>query len=484
MMIMQDVVIRLLLLVATACSVASAEHWAVIVAGSRGYWNYRHQADACHAYHVVRRHGIPAENVILMMYDDVASAPENPFPGKIFNRPDQGSNGDAVDVYAGCHVDYRGDDVTPDMFLSVLLGDDNATKGRKVLNATAEDRVFINFVDHGADGVLLFPDDGMLRAKQLLKTLQQMHFQKRYKELVFYVEACESGSMFHDDDMRKINVFVTTAASASESSYGTFCPPMDVVNGTALGTCLGDLYSVNWMEDSDLTDLSGETLQQQYRTVKEQTNLSHVLQFGSKQVRREIVGNFQSNYDQAPEDASSSDDEETTMSNSPESPLDSHSIGAISSRDVDLVLTFYRYLRSASGPKRQKLAQELIQVIEQREQSDRIFERIRSTYQKTVGVELIRLPIATTQLPSDCQDRVLRAFEQHCGLKGDANIGSGFSSYSLKYLSILNDLCGALDDDSAIEDILRLSCEPLVGDNLKSSPSDEALTTSDLIAVE
>ena len=28
-------------------------------------------------------------------------------------------------------------------------------------------------------------------------------------------------------------------------------PPDDVVNGKDMGTCLGDLYSVNWMEDVD-----------------------------------------------------------------------------------------------------------------------------------------------------------------------------------------------------------------------------------------
>ena len=26
--------------------------WVLLVAGSRGYYNYRHQADICHAYHV------------------------------------------------------------------------------------------------------------------------------------------------------------------------------------------------------------------------------------------------------------------------------------------------------------------------------------------------------------------------------------------------------------------------------------------------
>ena len=30
--------------------------WVLLVAGSRGYYNYRHQADICHAYHVRHFH--------------------------------------------------------------------------------------------------------------------------------------------------------------------------------------------------------------------------------------------------------------------------------------------------------------------------------------------------------------------------------------------------------------------------------------------
>lgn len=47
--------------------------WALLVAGSNGYYNYRHQADVCHSYHVLRNHGIPAANIITMMYDDIAN---------------------------------------------------------------------------------------------------------------------------------------------------------------------------------------------------------------------------------------------------------------------------------------------------------------------------------------------------------------------------------------------------------------------------
>ena len=75
------------------------DHWAVIVSGSTGYENYRHQADACHAYQIMRRNGIPANQIIHMAADDIAHHPRNPFPGQLFNKP---TNGPGWDVYAGC----------------------------------------------------------------------------------------------------------------------------------------------------------------------------------------------------------------------------------------------------------------------------------------------------------------------------------------------------------------------------------------------
>ena len=53
-----------------------------------GYGNYRHQADACHAYQIAKKKGIPEKQIILFMYDDIAHSTENPIPGKVFNQPD------------------------------------------------------------------------------------------------------------------------------------------------------------------------------------------------------------------------------------------------------------------------------------------------------------------------------------------------------------------------------------------------------------
>jgi len=51
-----------------------------------------------------------------------------------------------------------------------------------------------------------------------------------------------------------------TAANPSESSWGTYCPPDDVVMGVEINSCLGDLFSVNWMEDTDNETTSKVTL--------------------------------------------------------------------------------------------------------------------------------------------------------------------------------------------------------------------------------
>ena len=59
------------------------------------------------------------------------------------------------------------------------------------------DRVFVNFVDHGAPGLIAFPRDE-LHATALMDAVKNMHSQQKFKELVFYIEACESGSMFQD----------------------------------------------------------------------------------------------------------------------------------------------------------------------------------------------------------------------------------------------------------------------------------------------
>ncbi|XP_006632647.2 legumain [Lepisosteus oculatus] len=259
------------------------KNWVVIVAGSNGWYNYRHQADACHAYQIVHKNGIPDEQIILMMYDDLAQNEENPTPGIVINRP----NG--TDVYKGVVKDYIGEDVTPANFLAVLKGDAQALRGvgsGKVLKSGPNDHVFVYFTDHGAPGLLAFPNDD-LHVKDLKDAINYMHKNKKYKKMVFYIEACESGSMMNHLPA-DIDVYATTAANPHESSYACYYDEKR-------DTYLGDWYSVNWMEDSDVEDLKKETLLKQFKIVKSHTNTSHVMQYGNKTLAQMKVIQFQGN---------------------------------------------------------------------------------------------------------------------------------------------------------------------------------------------
>lgn len=288
-----------------------------------------------------------------------------------------------------------------------------------------------------------------------------------------YATACESGSMFSAKFLKKINVFATTAANGMEASWGTYCPPSDQVNGKELGTCLGDLYSVNWMEDSDLTDLSGESLTDQFKRVRKATNRSHVHQFGSKTVPKEIVGNFQSNYDQGDSDEPLQHHKGENLGTLPASTLTSTSkaSSAVDAHDIELVLAFYKYLRASPGPDRRALADTLVKQIHTRESDDVLFEKIRALYSQQIKQLLLQ-----NREPEDfeCQDQVLRIFEKQCAQppshrhSGDPNIGRGFTGYSLKYAGVLTDLCESPMPVDQIEAILKDACAPVDEDQHQS----------------
>merc|ERR1711936_905323 len=152
--------------------------WVLLVAGSNGWFNYRHQADICHAYQIVHAHGVPDDRIIVMMYDDIAFNKENPTPGKIINQP----NG--TDVYHGVVKDYVCASVRPDIFLQVLQGEkvDGIFGSGKTLQSGPNDNVFVYFTDHGAKGLVAF-GESVLKATELNKAIKKMHDDKKYKEM-------------------------------------------------------------------------------------------------------------------------------------------------------------------------------------------------------------------------------------------------------------------------------------------------------------
>lgn len=78
-----------------------------------------------------------------------------------------------------------------------------------------------------------------------------MHSSSKYSKLLFYLESCESGSMFTELPS-DLNIYAVSAANPSESSWAYYCYPDDKINGKHIGSCLGDMFSVMMLENTDV----------------------------------------------------------------------------------------------------------------------------------------------------------------------------------------------------------------------------------------
>lgn len=409
---------------------AAGKKWALIVAGSNGWGNYRHQADVCHAYHVLHGHGIPDENIVVMMYDDIANNSANPYPGKLYNKPH------GKDVYAGVPKDYVGRDVTPDNFLKIMQGTSMKGVGSgKTIASTANDHVFVFFSDHGATGLIAFPSSE-LHVKQLNDALMQMHIDKKFAKLVFYLESCESGSMFRNVLPANIGVYALTASDYDESSWGCYC-------STDMNLpCLGDLFSVNWMEDSDAQDLTKESLLQQHDIVQKKTDQSKVMEYGDLTYKTDMVSDFQG-------------DQKCTTCEAQTPKGDRNMYGVVPVREMNLWTLHQQLERATTAQAREQALKQISLLHQKREYVDRVMNEIVG---KLVPQMEMRDFIYTThpqQLTKmDCHLRATQLFSQQC-------FSFAKNEYVMKYSRVLANLCEVGVETQDLLDTLTDVCSKL-----------------------
>ena len=217
------------------------------------------------------------------------------FSGTIFNHP--GNN--QRNYQEGLVIDYDHKyKLTKELYMSILLGDSGSVRSMtgienpKVLKTNKDDHIFLYYIDHGGDNIVAMPDGDYLTAKELVRTIQTMYDEGKYGKLVYYLEACESGSMWQTLP-NDINAYALSSTLPDESSWGTYCPPNDdVVDGVHIGSCLGEVWSCFWLEQDDAADLSTLTLQKQFDDAKDFTTTSHPLQFGDMEIAQEPVGDY------------------------------------------------------------------------------------------------------------------------------------------------------------------------------------------------
>ena len=338
--------------------------------------------------------------------------------------------------------------MTPQNFLKVLEADaDLLSKGKKVLKSTSKDHVFVYFADHGAPGLIAFPDSELM-ATDFAKTLKKLNSQKRYRKMVVYIEACESGSMFEGHLTADMDILSLTAANPEEPSYACYWDD-------ERETYLGDLFSVEWMEDSDaLRDLDQETVQQQFARVKKLTsNSSHVMEYGDVTIGRAPVGQFQGEARLAADEAGK------RVARPPVT-------DAVPSHDVPLLIAEKKMqkaqteqqkrIRTAAyqgvkagreymGHAMHLLADKLKQHLPQHNQTDLMTDRMKLTRHS-------------------CYQELYQAFDSHC-------FDLSEHPFALRYLYVLVNVCQQMDEKlqsshvNLIADLIAKECTTNVNEH-------------------
>ncbi|RDX72677.1 hypothetical protein CR513_47798 [Mucuna pruriens] len=416
--------------------------WAVLVAGSNGYGNYRHQADVCHAYHLLVNGGLKEENIVVFMYDDIATNQLNPRRGIIINHP-QGK-----DVYAGVPKDYTGENVTAENLFAVILGDKSKVKGGsgKVINSKPDDRIFIYYSDHGGPGVLGMPNMPYLYGMDFIHVLKKKHASGGYKDMVIYVEACESGSMFEGIMPKDLNIYVTTASNAQENSWGTYCPGMVPSPPPEYITCLGDLYSVAWMEDSETHDLKKESLYQQYESVKQRTsNLnncamgSHVMQYGDINITAEKLYLYLGS--------------DSTKNIPPDNGGLETKMEVVNQRDAELLFMWQMYQRSNHLPEKTDILKQIAETVKHRKHLDGSVELIGVLlYGPGKGssvLQSVRAPGLPLVDDWACLKSMVRVFETHCG---------SLTQYGMKHMRSFANICNSGVSEASVKEACVAAC--------------------------
>ena len=247
---------------------ALTAQYAVLVQGSNGWNNYRHQADVLSVYQMLKTKGFDDDHIILIIDKALASDAMNPEPGII--RAEDGGN----DLLAGCSMDYDNADISPSDISNILLGV-KTDKTPVVLPKDAGQNVLLfwsghghNHANNGADELVWRNADvgrGMT-ADLLRQTISQMQQQGHYRKMFVLTEPCFSEAV--------ITPLVGIPGVLAMSSAGTFEQSFADNWSTELGVWRCDRFSRNLV--THLTASPTTTYRDLYLFCAQRTLGSHV----------------------------------------------------------------------------------------------------------------------------------------------------------------------------------------------------------------
>lgn len=241
-------------------------NWALLVASSKGWANYRHQADVLAIYQQLKQAGYTDDRIILIAEDDIADNVSNPNKGVV--QVTIGGN----NVYEQVEIDYHMSELQAKDILAILSGE-KSERLPVVIESTANDNVFVFWSGHGVPGALCWNDDAYgIMGDQLDETFRRMREKRSYRKLLMMVEACFSGGVM--EQCRNIpGMLFVTAANGDETSKA------DVFNGE-MKVWMSNRFTSTFIEQ--ITENKNIALRDLYYRLFINTVGSHVMVYNAE----------------------------------------------------------------------------------------------------------------------------------------------------------------------------------------------------------
>ena len=163
---------------------ALEDNYAVLVAASQGWKNYRHQADVLGFYHYLKEKGYDDDHIILIMADDIAYNERNPLQG-VVRREVEGKN-----LYEDVKIDYKLDALTLSDLKQILTGEPSEAYP-VTLGSGTNDNVLFFWSGHGTQQGWEWKDTEHLDAGFTRSMFSDMQFRKMFA----IIETCYSGGV-------------------------------------------------------------------------------------------------------------------------------------------------------------------------------------------------------------------------------------------------------------------------------------------------
>ena len=236
------------------------DNYAVLVAGSEGWYNYRHQADVLGFYQYLKDHGYDDDHILLIMADDIANNELNPLPG-VVRRELSGKN-----LYENVQIDYKLGDLTLEDLKRILTGEPSEAYP-VTLGSTENDNVLFFWSGHGTKKGWTWKDTEDVSADFARSMFADMKFRKQFA----IIETCYSGGVAQGCTGIPGLLMMTAANPYEPSKADAFDDELQA-------------YLSNTFTSSILSHLEGNphsVIRDLYLHAFDKTNGSHVMVYNS-----------------------------------------------------------------------------------------------------------------------------------------------------------------------------------------------------------